>query len=498
MSALLFLAEKRLAGAKEREGEAEQELLTMLEAGAKSKETQQLEERISMIRQDIEDAQNVCAYYRSQGQENLQSDLCRLVFYSTRVPEEEGSDHSNDAVMNNIMRWSGKNQINQITGLLLVTKSAYYGILEGPKPNLDATFHQIMRDKRHRNCSQLSFQKVEERAYSVSLKGHVVEDECLAAVLEQMQAGIVHDRKYTPQLALAAAALGGDVEGIVPELLPDGIILALALDSQGGAMHTGHTYKSAMEHFIEAVRIGQGWVIQNFGEIAAACFPATHATIACSAAKRIQETIPDAVVTLCRGQVVLSSSPTSWAYGSALRAAERLLFLAEDLRRPVLVTDDVYQRCSKAHHRFTTFSHDNVIFHTFLYLNEVRLPAAPEELEVAEYAGFEAVVNEEKNMITYRQLSNREVQMQMAEKAVVRGAATDAKMKDIFRELDKGNVGWVGKAQFRTWLAKDGRFPLMPHDWKRIEGWLSKSNSLGEERISFQEFSVIFLKLEHQ
>ena len=497
MSALLFLAEKRLAAAKEREGEEEQVLLTMLENGAKSHETLQLEERINMIRQDIEDAQNVVAYYRAQGEENLQSDLCRLVYYSTRVLDS-GMDNSNDAVMNNIMRWSGMNQTNQITGLLLVTGQAYYGILEGPKPALDATFHLILRDKRHKNCAQLSYQKVEERAYSVSLKGHVVEDECLAAVLEQMQAGIVHDRKYTPQLALATAAMGGDIEGIVPELLPDGIIVGLALDTLGGASHTGQVYKQAAEQFEAAVRIGQGWIIQSFGEWTAACFPATHATIACSAAKRIQESVPDAVVALCRGQVVLSSSPTSWAFGPGLRTVERLLFLAEDLRRPVLVTEDVYQRCSKAHHKFTTLSHDNVVFYTFLQLNETRLPMAHEELEMAEYAGYETVVNEATNVITYRQLSQKELQLQMAEKAVVRGAATNDKMKDIFREMDKGNVGWVGKAQFRAWLAKDGRFPLMEHDLKRVDAWLSKSNSLGEERLSLQEFSMIFLKLEHQ
>jgi hypothetical protein len=219
---------------------------------------------------------------------------------------------------------------------------------------------------------------------------------------------------------------------------------------------------------------------------------------AMSAAKQIVEEVPHCIVSVVTGEVVLTSSPSCWAFGHGIRLANRLLFVAEEARRQVLISENATNRCSKAHHKFLPYYINGQEFFTLQSLGEGRLgvPVEP-PFEPAPVVGMTPVVDEETNIVSYRPLTHSEMIKKLQSEAVVRGAATEKRLKEVYRTLDPGNVGWIGKQSVERWAQSSScPYHLMPHDAKWIHEFLMQCCTLGEQRINFDEFYRLCLKLE--
>ena len=58
------------------------------------------------------------------------------------------------------------NPANGITGVLVVTKTHFLQVLEGPFEPLNATFERIARDTRHEGIQLISFTEIRERRFA--------------------------------------------------------------------------------------------------------------------------------------------------------------------------------------------------------------------------------------------------------------------------------------------------------------------------------------------
>ncbi|WOR14296.1 BLUF domain-containing protein [Hyphomonas sp. FCG-A18] len=59
-----------------------------------------------------------------------------------------------------------RNQMAQITGLLIKDGDYFLQLLEGPSFEVAATFKRISQDRRHESCQLLLKEPIEERAFS--------------------------------------------------------------------------------------------------------------------------------------------------------------------------------------------------------------------------------------------------------------------------------------------------------------------------------------------
>ena len=100
------------------------------------------------------------------------------------------------------------------------------------------------------------------------------------------------------------------------------------------------------------------------------------------------------------------------------------------------------------------------------------------------------------NKITYRKLQTVEQQQSWARDTPSGGAQRDREFLLLFRKMDPGNCGWIGKAAFRRFLLEGSTYTVFPHDAKKVDGWINAATAIGPDRMSFPEFSLICLKLD--
>lgn len=500
----LYNAQRLYDECKGREAELEQQLVVALEAPGRGNPDAVLsiEQQLEGCRATIAEALIVVDYFRQKGEQAIQSDLYRLVYHS-RHPSGT-TPHTKDEMMSLATRWSESNAKRSVTGIWMSTGMTHFGILEGPHAEVTGIFNVVKRDVRHVDCTLLSCGKVEAREYVFGLKLHIVEDELIAAVLEKAQDDIVFATRFAPPVARDVVAKGGDPEGIVADIRPEAIAVAVLLDSLCGAQHSAASYAAATKSIEAIVDANGGTVTEGFGEVLLCVFPITHGTQAITAAKAIGEAVMFSIVAVATGSMSMVAAPHCWALGGALMDAKALVFLAEADRRSLIVTEKAMDRCSKAHHKFLNITIDAKVYYTLQSIGDARLglgqDAETDDPEVPQYSGLTAVITEGSNVTQYRTMTHQEHQDKLRGDAVVRGALTKNTALDYFRSLDPGNVGWVSKEAVKKWLLSgSGPYQLFEeYEMKGIVNWMAKHNAIGNQFLNFEEFSMLCLKLEQR
>ena len=94
--------------------------------------------------------------------------LVRLVYTSTI------SDGFTEADIQNILTSARDNNApRHITGLLFFNRSYFLQCLEGPREQVNQTYHQILNDQRHENLMLLEYKEISSREFSEWSMGYV-------------------------------------------------------------------------------------------------------------------------------------------------------------------------------------------------------------------------------------------------------------------------------------------------------------------------------------
>ena len=470
----------------------------------------EIESKISELKARQEEQSALIAYYEDKLQDSIASsgaEVYMLAYQSTRI-EASLMSHADadESLSRRVLRWSERNAIDRITGLLVATKQSFFGVIEGPaKEGVEAKLAQIINDGSswHQDCTVLFGQYISARMYPVGLVLRFIEDELLGDFVDAIRRRGLGATHYASRESLRVLCRGGDPQNMPPDIDCTRVILCARLDQQCGAVHTAESYDNAAALIAQWTEEQGGDVIERFGEHMVSTFPLnggpTPATNVVGIAEKIYREIPFSIVGIHLGRCSMVSSPQLSAFGPAVRDAIRLAEFAESERRPMLLTPIVHDRTSKAVHQFTTFTIDNVRYYALRCVGEKRLPvpAPPVMGEVYDPTWMDPVPADRTNTIAhqYRGIDEQEEQKVVRE-PLVKGALTMQEMKAMFRELDVGNVGWIGKAKFRQAVEHSGKFPIFAHDLKKVDKWLQTHNKLGKERLSFEEFAIMCLKME--
>ncbi len=86
--------------------------------------------------------------------------LCRLIYASKRDVRIPLNVHD-------IVRVSRKNNAAAgVTGFLFFDEKYFAQVLEGPRDDVNATYHRIIRDERHRDVVLMSCEEIQNRLFA--------------------------------------------------------------------------------------------------------------------------------------------------------------------------------------------------------------------------------------------------------------------------------------------------------------------------------------------
>lgn len=389
-------------------------------------------------------------------------------------------------------RWGLKNLERRVTSRTVATDTALFGVVEGPAPAVEDFLRTMAADPRLHDYWLLCEHASDTRLFDCGAALSVVDDGLLAHVVNAMRAAAVTGRRYAPPSAINLTRRGAHPLASMPSGLKPHVVVAVGLDGGCGAVHDAARYRAAAKEVSAAVATRGGSMIELFGEAAVAWFPALGGpTAAAAAVDHIQRSVPFAVSAVVFDALCVVDSDTCTAYGPALAAAKELLFEAERLRRPVVFTDAAGERVNRARQPVTRFTAGTVNYFTLARLDQERLEAPPEPDLIKPY-------NPPPEPDDPAPSVDERAPTKADKVAYVRGTRTSEDLAALFRTIDKGNVGWIGKAAFRDAVAKDPAFPKAVDELavKSLDGWLARCNKLGAERLGFNEFAIVCLKLD--
>jgi hypothetical protein len=399
-----------------------------------------------------------------------------------------------DAFATDVGRWSVRNLGQRVTSATVATGDNFYGIIEGPKAVTQQLMETIAADTRHSNVTILSEHASDSRLFTFGATLSTVSDGVLARVLDECTRVALRARAFAPASAVDITRRGGHPLAIVPNGPKPFVAYAVMLDGRCGAVHRAERYVAAATTIAALVAKHGGSVVDSFGEVMTAWFPILQGpTEAAKMATLIHATVPFAVQALHAGDLVVVDSPDVLAFGPALDEVVALLHLAERLRRPVVLSHDAGERVNRARQPLESFTADNVNYFTLGHLGMERLEMPPEPALIGAYNPPPEPVEHEPAV------HDAAADSTAARRSVyVRGARTNDDLIRLFRKLDKGNAGWVGKDAFRHAVATDEEFPRCPDELAEnaLRGWLDRCNKLGESRLGFNEFAIVCLKLD--
>jgi hypothetical protein len=492
----LHRAKAKLVALEQEKAGVEDAVLEALQATHPSLATvAKLETSVAALRKEIEEQRSLIEFYEARHEAVLKStstELFMLVYQSQRV------DRDDDALSQKSLRWSKVNQEMRITSLLVATNDSFFGIIEGDKSAITDLFGKIQKDPSHRNCRIIVVQRLTCRQWSIGLVLRYVADPLLREFLDAFRAIGGDSTRFSPRSMKALSESGGNISGTV-STSKQAVVLAVTLDTVGGDLPTARDYEQLASHVTEETERLNGDVVERFGEWMVCVFQGDLSkelvTSVCGIADSVYKRIPNSISATHIGTIATPLTNKISAFGPGIADTISLLHLAESCRRPMLCTPIVFDRVSKAVYPFNTFTVDNVRYYTLRVIGERRL-AVPQKPMVEHHADSMAADPPASDYTNT--LPQEELIAEVEREPLVKGALTRNEMLSIFRELDPGNVGWISKERFRKMIAESTRFPVFNHDMKRVDSWLQKFNRIGRERLSFEEFAILCLRLEQQ
>ena len=408
-----------------------------------------------------------------------------------------------------VARWAAANLKKRITGALVVTATHFYCCLQGPRIEVEHLVeHGIKKDKRHRDIVVVATGYITARTCADGMKLCGVEDNVggdgalLSLFLDDIRATTVRSAAFAPKAVVDVATRGGDPLASVPATAT-ATVLSISLDALCGAVHRAERFRNATAAIEQAVVPRGGAIASRFGDSMQCYFPLhLRTTPVMAAVEEINANVPYSVQSVVVGDVTTVNAPYCTAFGPGLREGLNLLQHAEASRRPVMASGEAWERCDRARVLFQVFTVDLISFYTLQALGETRLEAAPEPPLIGSYVpGPEPEVHRhtgptEMQLKEGHRATAADLDAGRKGAAVVPGALTRAQLHRLFRQLDPGNVGWVGKARLKREIESNDAFPTFLLDEKRLDHMLDRCNKLGDERLSFDEFAIVCLKLQ--
>lgn len=521
----IFSAQEEYKSLKVDQAQCEEAILAALQSKDKLQLTEleetlrHVQERMEEMRSIIEfnDAANVtqstndlyCAAYCSERSVPFGDGHFRSALSSSSSSSGEGKKNllalGLDDFARDVNEWSLRNQQHRITSVTLATSTSFFGIIEGPRQSVLNLLQALSKDTHHQQFEVIASTFVAGRLFNHASKlVPLAEDPLLGFILDQVKLLSQAAKKYTPAEAIDINVRGGDALTIPPRH-ETRITLAVMLDALCGAVHRAERYRAAALEIEAAVVERGGAIVDRFGEFMTATFPIAAATDAMHAATRVLQNIKYAIVAVHAGPVVSINAPHCTAVGKGLRDVLQLLYLAERLRRPIVISAPVYARSSKAIHRFANFTEDTILYHTLQHVDDTRLETPPMNDDVGVYIpgpepelaevdsrGFPVVYDGSSNQP--RRATTQEIDARRRQEARVHGAVTELQLRMLFRKLDPGNVGWASKNQVLKFAETDPESPMSGLDRRLVESWLERCNKLGDERVGIEEFIVLCFK----
>lgn len=400
-----------------------------------------------------------------------------------------------------VPQWSRKNRELRITGAVVATARHFFGILEGPRDAVSATFTRVRADSRHTNVTVLTEQFVESRSTLQGMQLSTVPDGIVAQLVDDVRGMTSRAERFVPASVLTRTRGGGHPMVTVPPTATTSLCYAVVLDSGCGAVHRPPRVEAAALKVTAQIIEAGGIIVDKFGDMLTAVFPLqSGSTAVARAMEAIYQSVQYAVQALDVGSVTVLDAPHATALGSGLRRARQLVLNSETLRRPVMISETAAERCNRARQPLEVFTVDCVPFYTPLAVGESRLEVPPEPELIGSYEPGpepEEPVDEDTARFKTRE-GGVDVDGKRKANAFVRGGLGHQELRRLFRKLDVGAVGWVGKDQFRAAVATDDEFPRFLDAGNRLEQWLDRCNSIGDERLSFDEFCILCLRLQAQ
>lgn len=414
-----------------------------------------------------------------------------------------------------VNEWCRQNRADRVTGVLVGSAGTWLASLEGPKAAVEAAYRRMTSSTTSAPTggggppltstkrSGVAFgrpqimigQYAHSRVFPFGMKAYEIggrdggEGESAAwnTVWDHLRLLASAAAVHVSSFVLDFSTSGGHPKGLVPFSIERCPVVAVTLDSLCGAVHNVERYDVAMSRFAQLTRDAHGQICHRFGEFAMAIFPShRRSSAAVDVATKLVQQVPYAVVGVALGKVQCYWQPEVHAIGPALAEAERLCFVAEEYRRPLLISCAAAERCDKAHHRMIEITLDLAPFWTLTSLQMERLEVPEEPLVIPAYDPGSVADDEQQHddepspdAVDFA-LEQRDPWRQ---KGSMRppgpteggggggGDSRDKKMAGpaaahlpneyqlyrIFRTIDVGNVGWIQKGAFLD--AVTGRAP---------------------------------------
>ena len=116
----------------------------------------------------------------------MNTQLAQLIYISNN--RIEGDDATIRREINSILDVARQaNPAAGITGALMFNRGCFAQILEGPQDNIEETFERIQCDQRHSDIVILSFDPIEQRAFTSWSMGYVGDDETVERQFERIR-----------------------------------------------------------------------------------------------------------------------------------------------------------------------------------------------------------------------------------------------------------------------------------------------------------------------